>query len=117
MFKSDNLKSFIMSRVFGLFSLIIAIFLFLNLIRFNESDATFGNLTSSLTALNYLGTYGAHISGFFLATLHYSSYLIPVFFSHHWHKINFWHQIQKFFYACCFFINRCVCFKFVTYAC
>jgi S-DNA-T family DNA segregation ATPase FtsK/SpoIIIE len=80
MFKSDNLKSFIMSRVFGLFSLIIAIFLFLNLISFNESDATFGNLTSSLTALNYLGTYGAHISGFFLATLHYSSYLIPVFF-------------------------------------
>jgi S-DNA-T family DNA segregation ATPase FtsK/SpoIIIE len=80
MFKSDNLKSFIMSRVFGLFSLIIAIFLFLSLISFNESDATFGNLTSSLTALNYLGTYGAHISGFFLATLHYSSYLIPVFF-------------------------------------
>ena len=80
MFKSDSLKSFIISRVFGLISLIIAIFLFLSLISFNESDATFGNLTSSLITLNYLGTYGARISGFFLATLHYSSYLIPIFF-------------------------------------
>ncbi len=80
MFKSDSLKSFIISRVFGLISLIIAIFLFLSLISFNESDATFGNLTSSLITLNYLGTYGARISGFFLAILHYSSYLIPIFF-------------------------------------
>ena len=80
MFKSDSLKSFIISRIFGLISLIIAIFLFLSLISFNENDITFGNVTSSLKTLNYLGVYGAHISGFFLATLHYSSYLIPVFF-------------------------------------
>ena len=41
---------------------------------------TFGNVTSSLKTLNYLGVYGAHISGFLLVSLHYSSYLIPVFF-------------------------------------
>ena len=80
MFKSDSFKSFIISRIFGLISLIIAIFLFLSLISFNENDTTFGNVTSSLKTLNYLGVYGAHISGFFLASLHYSSYLIPVFF-------------------------------------
>ena len=80
MFKSDSLKSFIISREFGLISLIIAIFLFLSLIGFNEDDITFGNVTSSLKTFNYLGTYGAHISGFFLLILHYSSYLIPVFF-------------------------------------
>ena len=80
MLKSDNLKSFVLSRVFGLFSLIIAFFLFLSLISFNESDTTFGNFTSSLITVNYLGKYGAYISGLFLAALHYSSYLIPVFF-------------------------------------
>ena len=80
MFKSNSLKSFIISRIFGLISLTIAIFLFLSLISFNENDITFGNVTSSLITLNYLGVYGAHISGFFLVSLHYSSYLIPVFF-------------------------------------
>ena len=55
-------------------------FLFLSLASFNENDATFGNITSSLIILNYLGKYGAHVSGFFLTTLFYSSYLIPVFF-------------------------------------
>ncbi len=80
MFKSDSFKSFIISRIFGLISLTIAIFLFLSLISFNENDITLGNVTSSLKTLNYLGVYGAHISGFLLVSLHYSSYLIPVFF-------------------------------------
>ena len=79
MFKSDSLKSFIISRIFGLISLTIAIFLFLSLISFNENDITFGNINSSLKTLNYLGIYGAHISGFLLVALHYSSYLIPIF--------------------------------------
>ena len=91
MFKSDSLKSFIISRVLGLISLIIAILLFLSLIGFNENDTTYWNVTSSLQTLNYLGVYGAHISEFFLVSLHYSSYFIPVFFSHHRHKIDFWH--------------------------
>ena len=72
MFKLDSLKSFVITRVFGLISLIIAIFLFLSLASFNENDATFGNVTSSLIILNYLGKYGAHISGFFLTTLLFS---------------------------------------------
>jgi len=80
MSKSYSLKSFIISRIFGLISFTVAIFLFLSLISFNENDITFGNITSSLKVLNYLGVYGAHISGFLLVSLHYSSYLIPVFF-------------------------------------
>ena len=80
MFKTDSLKSFIISRIFGLISLIIAVFLFLSLISINENDITFGNVTSSLKTLNYLGVYGAYISGFLLVALHYSSYLIPIFF-------------------------------------
>jgi len=80
MFKSDSLKSFIISRIFGLIYLIIAVFIFLSLMGFNENDITFGNVTSSLKTLNYLGAYGAYISGLFLSALHYSSYLIPLFF-------------------------------------
>ena len=80
MSKLDNFKSFIISRIFGLISLIIAIFIFVSLMGFNESDITFGNVNSSLKTLNYLGVYGAHISGFLMIALHYSSYLIPIFF-------------------------------------
>ena len=80
MSKLDNIKSFIISRVFGLISLIIAIFIFVSLMGFNENDITFGNVNSSLKTLNYLGVYGAHISGFLIVALHYSSYLIPIFF-------------------------------------
>ena len=54
MFKSDGIKSFIISRIFGLTSLIIAIFLFLSLISFNANDISFGNVASSLKTLNYL---------------------------------------------------------------
>ena len=80
MSKLDNIKSFIVSRLFGLISLIIAIFIFVSLMGFNENDITFGNVNSSLKTLNYLGVYGAHISGFLIVALHYSSYLIPIFF-------------------------------------
>ena len=80
MSKLDNFKSFIISRIFGLISLIIGIFLFVSLIGFNENDITFGNINSSPQTLNYLGVYGAYISGFLLAVFHYSAYLFPTFF-------------------------------------
>ncbi len=80
MSKLDSLKSFIISRIFGLTFLIIAIFLFVSLMGFNEKDITFGNVNSSLKTLNYLGVYGAQISGFLMVVLYYSSYLIPIFF-------------------------------------
>ena len=80
MYKLDNLKLYIISRIFGLISLIIAILLFVSLLGFNENDITFGYYNSSLKTLNFLGIYGAYISGFLLVSLHYSSYLIPIFF-------------------------------------
>ncbi len=78
--KLDNLKSFVISRILGLIYLVIAVLLFVSLMGFNKYDATFGNVDSSLKTLNYLGVYGAYISGFLLVFLHYSSYLIPFFF-------------------------------------
>ncbi len=80
MFKLNNFKSFIISRILGLIYLIIAALLFVSLVGFNEYDVTFGNVNSSLKTLNYLGIYGAYISGFLLVFLHYSSYFIPIFF-------------------------------------
>ena len=53
---------------------------FKSLTEANENDMTFGNDNSSLKTLNYLGVYGAHIAGFLIVVLHYSSYLIPIFF-------------------------------------
>ena len=74
MSKLNNIKSFIISRIFGLIFLIIAIFIFLSLMGFNENDITFGNVNSSIKTLNYLGVYGAYISGFLIVVLNYSSY-------------------------------------------
>ena len=62
----NSLKSFIVSRLLGCISCIIAILLFVSLIGFNENDITFGNINSSLKTLNYLGAYGSYVSGFFL---------------------------------------------------
>ena len=76
----DNFKLFIISRILGLIFLIVAIFLFVSLISFNENDISFGNVNSSLNTVNYLGAHGAYISGLLLVLLNYSSYLIPVFF-------------------------------------
>ena len=39
----DNFKLFIISRILGLIFLIVAIFLFVSLISFNENDIAFGN--------------------------------------------------------------------------
>ena len=64
--KLDNLKSFVISRILGLIYLVIAVLLFVSLIGFNKYDVTFGNVNSSLKTLNYLGVYGAYISGFLL---------------------------------------------------
>ena len=59
MYKLDNLKSYILSRIFGLISLIIAIFLFVSLLGFNESDKfkiqiPINNETTRIKKLLYL---------------------------------------------------------------
>ena len=80
MSKLNNIRSFFVSRICGLIFIIISIFLFTSLFGFNKNDVALGNYNSSLITLNYLGPYGSYISGFLIVALHYSSYLIPIFF-------------------------------------
>ena len=94
MTKLDNLKLFIISRIFGLIFLIISIFLLVSLIGFNENALAFKYVNSSSTTLNYLlitlKDFGAaKISRSLLILLDYSSYLIPIFFLIIGIKLNF----------------------------
>lgn len=81
MFNYGNFKSFSIKVVFGLFFLLLSLFLFASLVAsHNLSGSEFGITINSYSILSWIGSPGANVSSFVFAFLSYSAYLIPVFF-------------------------------------
>jgi len=79
MIKIERMRSFLLSRIFGLFLITFSVILSLSLASYSINDPSFVNISTSSEIHNYLGFYGAYTSSFLYIFLNYSSYLLPAF--------------------------------------
>ena len=75
-----KIRSFFISRIFGLLLIAIGITTILSLVTYSVNDPTFGSVSTSVEIDNFLGVYGAYISGLLIISLSILCYLIPIFF-------------------------------------
>ncbi len=75
-----KIRSFFISRIFGLLLIAIGITTILSLVTYSVNDPTFGSVSTSAEIDNFLGVYGAYISGLLIISLSILCYLIPIFF-------------------------------------
>ena len=79
--KTWNIRSFVLSKLFGIILVSISLFLAASLISYSPSDPFYGNLNSDQEKINnVLGFYGSFISGTFYVFFSYPSLIFPLFF-------------------------------------
>ena len=79
--KTWNIRSFVLSKLFGIILVSISLFLAASLISYSPSDPLYGNLNSDQEKINnVLGFYGSFISGTFYVFFSYPSLIFPLFF-------------------------------------
>ena len=76
----SKIRSFFISRIFGLLLIAIGITTTLSLLSYSENDPTFGSVSTSADINNFLGFYGAYIAGLLIVSLSFLGYLVPIFF-------------------------------------
>ena len=79
--KTWNIRSFILSKLFGIILVCISLFLAASLITYSPEDPFYGNLNSDQEKINnILGFYGSFTSGTFYVFFSYPSLIFPLFF-------------------------------------
>ena len=74
-----KIRLFVISRLFGLFLITVAIYLLISILSFSQNDPSL--YTGSINEINnWLGIYGSYTGSFFIIFFNYSSYLFVLFF-------------------------------------